>query len=93
MNCFLSSGDGIICGLNRPRRPFRTYLQVTLHGSGKLTTCRGCIGNTGRLPTLGIGRATSLGPFRCTALKGGVRCVVTNTGRGFSFSGGRLKRV
>jgi hypothetical protein len=39
------------------------------------------------------GRSISVGPFRCTALRGAVRCVVEKTGRGFLLSAGRIEPV
>jgi hypothetical protein len=42
-------------------------------------------------PTLGYGKHTSLGPFRCTSAHAGVTCVVRATGRGFRIN--RTKAV
>jgi hypothetical protein len=39
------------------------------------------------------GRSISAGPFRWTALRGAVRCVVEKTGRGFLLSAARIEPV
>jgi len=50
----------------------------------RTSTCE--VGNVGeRTPTYGYGHGVSVGRFRCTVLRAGVRCVVAATGRGFLF--------
>ena len=69
---------------------------VVLHPSGKLAICHGikCIGNPpDGIPTLTYGAWLDYGPFRCTSLKSGVKCVVRRTGRGFLISPTSIKRV
>src|SRR4051812_30683890 len=54
------------------------YESVILRSNGKLTICHGvkCIGNPSEgVPTLTYGAWLDGGPFRCTSLKAGVRCV------------------
>jgi len=61
---------------------------VTMMSSGHLQICRGrrCVGNPGvNVSVLAYGRQTTLGPFRCLSLTGGVRCRVSS-GRGFLIS-------
>jgi hypothetical protein len=67
-----------------------------MSSSGKLTPCRGlrCIGNNpDRDPTLKVGHSIDFGPFRCTSLREGVRCVVRKVDHGFRLSTRGLKRV
>jgi hypothetical protein len=95
MNCELAADPQrhshayLSCGANRPRRPWRRYIEVTMNQSGTpLMTCPG-VGcrNSGPVPTLPPGRSIELGPFRCTSLSGGaVRCVAVATGHGFRMS-------
>jgi hypothetical protein len=85
----------VFCGANRPHRPYRTYVAVTMNASGKLTICHGlrCISNSGPVPKLAAGRSIELGPFRCTSLRAGVRCIIAKVGHGFSLSALGVKRV
>lgn len=75
----------VTCARNRPRKPYRTYVKVTMNSRGKLTFCHGfkCISNSGPAPTLKVGRSVRFGPFRCTSLTAGVRCTLMKTGHGF----------
>lgn len=69
---------------------------VVLHPNGKLTICHGikCIGNPpDGVPTLTYGAWLDYGPFRCTSLKTGVKCVVRRTGKGFLIAPTSIKRV
>ncbi len=71
-------------------------LGVTLTRKGHLKICRGekCVGNPATdTPTLRYGHAISLGPFRCTSLRAGVRCLLKRTQRGFLLSAHRVERV
>jgi hypothetical protein len=61
-------------------------LAVTLPASGRVKVCHGpgCVANApDREPKLRYGRSISLGPFRCTSLRTGVRCVVKKLDHGF----------
>src|SRR5215475_6274218 len=57
---------------------------ATLYPDGHVAACYGtkgsaaCLSNpdAGPLPTLAYGRSVFLGPFRCTSLRKGMRCVV-----------------
>jgi hypothetical protein len=52
------------------------------------------VGNVGEgAPTLRYGRHVSVGRFRCTVLRSGVKCVVRATGKGFVFSSRRERAV
>jgi hypothetical protein len=42
---------------------------------------------------LAVGRSIELGPFRCTSLRAGVRCVVTKLGHGFTLSTRGVTRI
>jgi len=71
-------------------------MAVTMRPSGKLKACHGlrCIGNSPvGTRKLAAGHSITLGPFRCTSLRVGVRCVVTKLGHGFRLSAHGLKRV
>lgn len=72
-----------------------TGSSVRMGASGNLHVCRGeqCLGNGGAAATLGYGHTLKLGPFRCSARRGAVRCVVIETGRGFVMSQLRVKRL
>lgn len=76
--------------------PERTARAVRMNASAKLSFCRGarCIGNSPvGTPTLKLGHSIHVGPFRCTALRNGVRCVVVKLGHGFVLRLHSLKRV
>jgi hypothetical protein len=42
--------------------------------------------------TLSYGRSVTVGPFRCSSLKTGMRCVVRKTDRGFLIARSGIKR-
>ena len=74
------------CLVGPPKVSEPNAMRVELAPSGKMTLCRGlrCIGNApAGTHTLAYGRSITLGPFRCTSLRSGVRCVVAKLGRGF----------
>lgn len=84
------------CLAYQPGSPYRTAVAVTMSASGKLSICRGlrCIGNAPEhTPTLAAGRSIELGPFRCTSLTAGVRCIVTKLGHGFRLSTLGVNRI
>ena len=84
------------CIVEPPKVPASKAIGVTLRENGDLGICRGgqCVGNAPeRTPTLRYGRSISVGPFRCTSLRAGVRCVVTKLGRGFMLGAHSVKRV
>jgi hypothetical protein len=86
----------VFCLAYRGGSPYRTAVAVRMSGAAQLTLCHGlpCIGNPpDRVPTLKVGHSIRLGPFRCTSLRKGVRCVVTRLGRGFRLSTSGLVRV
>ena len=86
----------VFCLAYRAGSPYRTAVAVRMTGAAQLTVCRGlpCIGNSPRhVPTLRVGHSIRLGPFRCTSLRKGVRCLVTRLGRGFRLTTAGLKRV
>jgi hypothetical protein len=69
---------------------------VKLSASGRMHVCTGtgCLGNgPENAYTLRYGRSVRLGPFRCTSLVSGMRCVVVRTGHGFVISREKLTRV
>jgi hypothetical protein len=75
---------------------FTPARSVTLHRNGKLKTCRGvkCLGNGPEDATmLKYGKSLAVGPFRCTSLQRGMRCVVVRTGRGFELSKQGIRRL
>lgn len=82
------------CRVWPPVVPVRKAIGVTLTAKGHLTgICHGmlCMSNGPLGLPLLYGRSISLGPIRCTALRGGVRCVVKKTGRGFLLSANRIE--
>jgi hypothetical protein len=84
------------CVVGPPQLPFSKAVGVTLTASGRLQVCHGgrCVGNApSGTPRLRYGRSISLGPFRCTSLRLGVRCVVTKSGHGFLLGARGVQRV
>jgi len=67
---------------------------ATLYPDGHVEACFGTKGGAAcasnpdsfRDPTLAYGRSIALGPFRCTSLRKGMRCVVARSGHGFLIS-------
>jgi hypothetical protein len=88
-------GTYVYCEADRPHRRYPKGIAVTMYPSGDLKRCHGlCLSNAPYdEPPLHRRQSMSLGPFRCTALRDGVRCVVTELGRGFSLSVRGLKRI
>ena len=88
--------DSAWCLVGPPQVTVRNAVGVELTPSGKLHVCHGlrCIGNAPiNTPTLRFGRSIELGPFRCTSLSTGVRCVVKKLGHGFLLGAHGLTRV
>lgn len=76
--------------------------KATVSARGKVSICASSatrsdhcnLGNAGdRTPTFAPGRRVTVGPFRCTVQRSGVRCVVSASGRGFLFNPKRAIRV
>ena len=83
------------CLVEPPTVPLANAICVTLSPSGSFTGRRGlpCAANAPEhTPTLRLGRSISLGPFRCTALRAGVRCTAA-LGRGFLLGAHGVKPV
>jgi hypothetical protein len=66
-----------------------------LAGDSTVHVCRstvsgvagGCqTGDAGSAPTYHAGRRVTVGPFRCTVVAAGVRCLVTASGKGFEMT-------
>jgi len=71
-------------------------LSVTMRTDGALHVCRGikCMSNPpSNTRVLAYGTSVTVGPFRCTARRAGMRCIVTRTGHGFLLSSTSLTRV
>jgi hypothetical protein len=67
-----------------------------MHANGRLDQCRGvrCLGNgPDNATTLAYGRSLVVGPFRCTSLTTGMRCVVRTSGHGFLLSRAGVARL
>ena len=70
---------------------FHPPQNATLYPDGHVVACYGtrgsaaCLSNpdAGSLPMLAYGRSVVLGPFRCTSLRKGMRCVVVRSRHGF----------
>jgi hypothetical protein len=102
---FFAPGTTTSCGmaLDVPKLGTAAYCQtyphsesVLLRPSGKLSICHGitCIGNPpDQVPTLVYGSWLTLGPFRCDSTRGGIRCVVVKTGKGFLISPTKIERL
>jgi hypothetical protein len=61
-------------------------VSVQMSAAGKLNICHGtkCMSNPpDNVAMLRQGQSLKAGPFRCTAVKTGIRCVVTKLGHGF----------
>jgi hypothetical protein len=84
------------CVVGPPHLTFSKAVGVTLRASGRLEVCHGgrCVGNApSGTSTLRYGRSITLGPFRCTSLQVGVRCIVTKLGHGFTLGAHGVTRV
>jgi hypothetical protein len=80
----------------------RLFQKVTLKGNGALSVCRthkttacnlfcGC--EEQAPPTLNYGRHIDVGRFRCEMLRGGVRCTIVQTGKGFLLGRRQVSRL
>ena len=79
-----------------PQLPFAKAVGVRLSVSGRLQVCHGgsCVGNAPiGAAKLRYGQSISLGPFRCTSPRHGVRCIVAKRGHGFMLSARGVARV
>jgi uncharacterized protein DUF6636 len=89
---FHSPSGNIQCevGVTAYCQTFRPLQTVTLRANGRSVVCtrRACpVGNgPENATTLAYGRSIRVGPFRCTSLQSGMRCVVVRTGRGFTIA-------
>jgi hypothetical protein len=84
------------CLIGPPKLSAAHAISVTLFPSGTVRVCHGlrCIGNAPEhTPTLLYGRSVSLGPFRCTSLRSGVRCLVVKLERGFLLGRHGVRRI
>lgn len=99
---FASPSGGLLCQITAQqawcdnRRGDSGYASATLFPSGRLKLCGlSCAGDPGdvKVTTLAYGRSRVAGPFRCTSLRVGVRCVVRATGRGFQLAHAGVKRI
>ena len=71
------------CQTNTPARSAR------LSRTGRTTICRGgkCVGDAPEgATTLAYGRSITVGRFRCTSRRTGMRCVMTLNGHGFRIN-------
>ena len=70
-----------------------------LESSGKLGICghrapSGCLGTVPpNSPTLAYGKDLTVGRFRCSSLRSGVKCVVNRSGKGFLINLKGVRRV
>jgi hypothetical protein len=94
IECQVSAHDRV--GTAAYCQTFTPARSVTLGPGGKLERCRGgkCLGNgPENATTLRYGRSVTVGPFRCTSLKRGMRCVIRSTGHGFVLSRQGIRRI
>jgi uncharacterized protein DUF6636 len=101
---FHSPSGNISCEVASKRGALGTYAScqtvnaprsVLLHSDGSMKVCNGmgCLGNGPTSAfTLGYGKSVVVGPFKCTSLTSGMRCVVVRSGHGFLLSRSALKR-
>ena len=90
------AGTYVWCLAYHGGKPYKTARAVQMNSAAKLTVCHGlrCIGNSPvGTPTLPVGHSIDLGPFRCTALHPGVRCIVRNSGHGFRLTVHRITPI
>jgi hypothetical protein len=83
-------GTNVYCQAGTPAQ------SVTMQADARLELCRGvqCLGNGPvDATTLAYGRSVVVGPFRCTSLRTGMRCVVRSSGRGFLISRAGIRRI
>jgi hypothetical protein len=86
----------VSCLVGPPQRAAKKAVSVELSPSGTLRICHGlgCVGNAPSTQTrLADGRSVVLAPFRCTAVRAGVRCVVIRLGRGFILGTAGVTRI
>ena len=72
------------------------YRSATLYPSGRVKVCGlSCAGDPGdvKVTTLAYGGSRVAGPFRCTSLRTGVRCVLRSTGHGFRIAHTGVTRI
>jgi hypothetical protein len=94
ISCELDAGKAL--GTHAYCQTFAPARSVTLSANGAMKTCAGvrCLGNPPEhAEPLAYGRSVVLGPFRCTSLRTGMRCVVSKTARGFLISRSRIWHV
>ena len=89
--CAMSPVHGVLC-VNKSSSHNDS---ARLAAGGELDVCRstvrgdagGCLTpGTIKAPTVRAGRSVTVGPFRCTVVAAGVRCVVTASGKGFAMT-------
>jgi hypothetical protein len=102
---FLSPSGNISCEVASNRGKLGTYAfcetvkaprSVLLHSDGSMKVCSGvqCLGNAPLDAfTLGYGKSVRVGPFRCTSLTRGMRCIVARSGHGFLISRDSLQKL
>ena len=89
ISCSITQGKPL--GTNASCIMFHPPQTATLYPDSHVVACYGtrggaaCLSNpdAGFLPTLAYGRSVVLGPFRCTSLRKGMRCVVVRARHGF----------
>jgi hypothetical protein len=73
-----------------------TAVSVQMSAAGKLNICHGtkCMSNPpDNVTMLRQGQTVKAGPFRCTAVKTGIRCLVMKLGHGFLIGPHGLTRL
>jgi hypothetical protein len=92
--------DGVHCQSERSRPYLAQVAEMRPNGSVTFCSTRqsgvnACdLGNAGeRTPTLAFGRSVTVGAFRCTMLRAGVRCIVLPSGKGFLLTRTKLTGV
>jgi hypothetical protein len=80
----------VFCESVKPRH------SVTMSPDAKLNICRGAVcfrDFDGLTPTLAYGKQKSVGRFRCSSLRAGVKCVVISSARGFLINASGVAKI
>jgi hypothetical protein len=94
IQCEVASNGGT--GAHAYCQTFSPARSAQLTANGALRVCRGvaCLGNGPTTSTrLAYGSSIRVGPFACTSLTAGVRCIVVSSRRGFTISRGGIKQI
>jgi hypothetical protein len=96
--CVMSNVHGAFCENEQP--PHNDIARLAVNGTSRVcrSTVLGVAGGCqpfpfAGFPTFHAGRRVTVGPFRCTVVAAGVRCVVRASGKGFEMTGRTVTAV